>query len=77
MTMCPVLGGPTTSVSPVDIDVLRRVRAEYDEMPGLHLTDKQASRLWGCDAASCQAVLAELESRGFLVRARSGGFVRA
>jgi hypothetical protein len=77
MTICPVLDGPTTSVRPVDPDVLRRVRAEYDEMPGLHLTEKQAARLWGCDEVSCQAVLAELESRGFLIRARSGGFVRA
>jgi hypothetical protein len=76
-TMPPVIAASTTSSHPVNLDVLRRVRAEYDEMPGLHLTDKQAARLWGCDAESCRAVLAALEGSGFLVRSRVGGFVRA
>jgi len=58
-------------------DVLSRVRAEYEEMPGLNLTDKQAARLWACDPEACRAVLAELETAGFLVRTRAGAFVRA
>ena len=68
---------PATSPGSVNLDTLRRARAEYDEMPGLHLTDTQAARLWGCDADSCRAVLAQLEGVGFLVRTRTGAFVRA
>ena len=34
-------------------DVLRRVQGEFLEMPGLRLTEPQARRLWGLDAASC------------------------
>ena len=64
--MRPVINAPATSSRSVSFDVLRRARAEYDEMPGLHLTEKQAARLWGCDADSCRAVLAQLESVGFL-----------
>ena len=75
--MSPVINAPATSSRSVSFDVLRRARAEYDEMPGLHLTEKQAARLWGCDADSCRAVLAQLESVGFLARTRTGGFVRA
>jgi hypothetical protein len=41
----PVPGGPTSGDRRVDLDVLRRARAEFDEMPGLHLTEQQAARL--------------------------------
>jgi hypothetical protein len=75
--MSPMINASPTSSRSVNVDVLRRARAEYDEMPGLHLTDRQAARLWGCDADSCRAVLAQLEGVGFLVRSRTGGFVRA
>ena len=68
---------PIAEPRSTSLDVLRRVRAEYDEMPGLHLTDKQAARLWACDAESCRAVLAELEAAGFLIRTREGAFARA
>jgi sulfite reductase beta subunit-like hemoprotein len=65
-----------TESRPASPDLLRRVRAEYEEMPGLHLTDRQATRLWGSDPESCRAVLAELERVGFLARTRNGGYVR-
>src|SRR4051794_10010214 len=38
-------------------EVLRRVQGEFLEMPGLRLTDAQARRLWGLDAASCESLL--------------------
>ena len=41
-------------------DVLRRVQGEFLEMPGLRLTEAQARRLWGLDAASCGALLGKL-----------------
>lgn len=53
------------------------VRAEYLEMPGLHLTKEQVGRLWGLDAPTCEALIDSLVSVGFLRRTRSAGYVRA
>lgn len=55
--------------------LVRRVRGEYYEMPGLGLTVAQASRLWHVDAATCQAVLSRLVSEDFLYRTRDGRYV--
>jgi hypothetical protein len=57
-------------------NVLRRIQAEYGEMPGLKLTIAQAQRLWGVDQESCGAWLARLVISGFLARTRDGAFVR-
>jgi Fic family protein len=46
----------------------RRVRAEYDEMPGLCLTLAQAERFWHLDRRTCSGVLEELVKQGFLRR---------
>ena len=59
------------------LDVLRRVRGEYIEMPGLRLTTAQAQRLWGLDRAVCDALLAALVEAKFLFRTRDGAFIRA
>jgi hypothetical protein len=58
-------------------DVLRRVRGEFSEMPGLRLTMAQAQRLWGIDHDSCHALLGALVDAKFLRRTRGGAFVRA
>jgi len=57
-------------------DVLRRVKGEFLEMPGLRLTEPQARRLWGLDAASCGALLRTLVEAKFLFRTRDGAFMR-
>jgi hypothetical protein len=57
-------------------DVLRRVQGEFLEMPGLRLTEAQARRLWGLDAASCDALLRTLVDAKFLFRTREGAFMR-
>ena len=57
-------------------DVLKRVQGEFLEMPGLRLTEPQARRLWGLDAASCQTLLGALVEAKFLVRTRDGAFMR-
>src|SRR5206468_11596145 len=57
-------------------DVLRRVQGEFLEMPGLRLTEAQARRLWGLDAASCDALLGALVDANFLFRTRDGAFMR-
>ena len=58
-------------------EVLRRVRGEYIEMPGLRLTSAQAQRLWGLDRAACDALLGALVDAKFLFRTRDGAFVRS
>lgn len=55
-----------------DAPLLRRIRSEFLEMPGLRLTLWQASRLWGVDAETCQRVVALLTAEGFLRRTPDG-----
>jgi hypothetical protein len=57
-------------------EVLRRVQGEFLEMPGLRVTEAQARRLWGLDAASCDALLGALVDANFLFRTRDGAFMR-
>jgi len=57
-------------------EVLRRVQGEFLEMPGLRLTTPQARRLWGLDAAACDALLGVLVESKFLFRTRDGAFMR-
>lgn len=52
--------------------VLRRIAAEFREMPGLVLSVPQASRLLGLDAAACERILSALVREG-LLRRRAGG----
>jgi hypothetical protein len=63
-------------MAPATEDVLRRVQGEFLEMPGLRLTEAQARRLWGLDAASCAALLGALVDAKFLFRTRDGAFMR-
>jgi hypothetical protein len=56
---------------------LQRAQAEFMEMPGLQLTEAQASRLWSFDSALCSAVLTALVESRFLVRTRNASFSRA
>ena len=60
----------------VNQDVVKRVRGEFLEMPGLRLTPEQARRLWRLDELSCDAVLGALVDAKFLARTRDGAFVR-
>jgi hypothetical protein len=48
--------------------LLSRIRGEFLEMPGLHLTAPQAARLWALDQAVSDRILGELVSSGFLYR---------
>jgi len=56
--------------------LLRRIQAEYEEMPGLCLTKSQAERLWGLDTQTCDSVLDALVDVGY-VRPTARGYVRA
>ena len=57
-------------------ELLRRVRGEFVEMPGLRLTEPQARRLWGLDQAACSTLLETLVEARFLFRTREGAFMR-
>lgn len=56
--------------------MLQRVRAEFNEMPGLRLTPAQASRLLGLDSGSCQRVINALVNSAFLRWTPDGCVVR-
>jgi hypothetical protein len=57
-------------------EIVRRIRCEFLEMPGLRLTERQAQRLWRLDESACNAVLGALVDANFLTRTRDGAFVR-
>ncbi|MEQ1868808.1 MAG: hypothetical protein ABL961_02175 [Vicinamibacterales bacterium] len=57
--------------------VVDRVRAEFDEMPGMRLTVPQASRLFGLDEALCRTVVEELISAEYLRRLEGGAVTKA
>ena len=57
-------------------DWLHLIRAEYHEMPGLHLTKSQVQRLWNLDAGTCDAILDALEADHFLRRTPAGAYVK-
>jgi hypothetical protein len=52
--------------------IVRRITAEFREMPGLVLSLEQASRLLGVDVPACERIIAALERDG-LLRRRPGG----
>jgi hypothetical protein len=64
-----------SSVEPVGI--VRRIRAEFLEMPGLQLTPPQAARLWGLDVMSCDVVIGELMRSAVLRWTHTGRIARA
>jgi len=66
----------TTSTTTI-ADWLQLVRAEYLEIPGLHLTRSQMQRLWGLDPTTRDELLDALVDARFLKQTRDGGYVRA
>jgi len=57
--------------------IIRRVRDEFHEMPGLRLTPAQATRLWGLEQATCLAVIEALVASAFLRWTAAGAITRA
>ena len=56
--------------------IVRRITAEFRDMPGLVLSIKQASRFLGVDEAACARILASLTQSGVLRRKDSETFAR-
>ena len=62
----------------MDLEVIaRRVREEFQEMPGLRLTPAQARRLWGLEIEMCHAVIEALVASDFLRWTPAGSVTRA
>lgn len=55
--------------------VVRRIRSDYLELPGLKLTLAQAARLWALSDEAAAAALEELTAAGFLT-CRDGLYLR-
>jgi hypothetical protein len=58
-------------------ELLRRVHAEFIEMPGLRLTAAQAQRMWGIGSSVCEMIFNTMIEEKFLTRTRDGAFVRS
>ena len=57
-------------------DVINRLRAEFLEMPGMHLRPEQVQRLCGVERDVCQAVLDALVDAKFLCVRADGRYAR-
>jgi hypothetical protein len=55
---------------------MQRIRAEYLEMPGLHLTFLQVQRLCGVEPHVCRAALDTLVEERFLCMKPNGAYAR-
>ena len=58
-------------------DWVRLVQSEFAEMPGLHLSRRQAQRLWNLDDDTIDVILDELVSSNFLKRTPGDVFIKA
>ena len=58
-------------------DWLRVIRAEYREVPGLHLTKPQVQRLWSLEEPLCDVVLNALVDSRFLTKTSKDAYVLA
>jgi hypothetical protein len=58
-------------------DWVRLVQSEFAEMPGLHLSKRQAQRLWNLDERSADVIFSALEASNFLRRTPNDAYIRA
>ena len=77
VSKAPMSTGAILRVVPAvrDYELLRRIRAEFLEMPGLCLTMRQALRLWLMEPLVGEALLNSLLRSRFLRRDAQGLFV--
>ena len=57
-------------------DCVQLVRTEFAEMPGLHLSKRQAKRLWNLDDRRTELIFDTLESSHFLRRTENDTYMR-
>ena len=56
--------------------LLRRIRREFEEMPGLSLTLAQAARLFGISPEASSRILAQFAEEGLLSLSNSRRYIR-
>src|SRR5262245_9158239 len=56
--------------------VIERIRAEFQEMPGMRLTAEQIARLCGIDRSRCAEALERLLAADYLQLADDGSYSR-
>lgn len=62
----------------MDVEVVaKRVRAEFEEMPGMTLTMPQASRLFGLEHEVCKTIVDRLVTTAYLKWTQTGAVTRA
>ena len=57
--------------------LMRRIMAEYVEMPGMTLLPAQAARLWAVERSRVEPLLDQLCADGFLVCNAHGAYLRS
>jgi len=62
------------AVQAVLVNLVQRIREEFEEAPGLKVTVREAARFWGLDEETCGQVLARLLDVGFLARSGDGRY---
>ncbi len=73
-----LIGGPMHQTAGQNFcEWVRLVKCEFAEMPGLHLSKRQAQRLWNLDAQSADAIFGALEASHFLKRMPNDTYIRA
>ena len=70
------MGYPSHPITDTDDTLLRRIRGEFVEMPGLRLTGEQAARLWHLDSAHVTSLLRALVDARFLAHTADGRYRR-
>jgi hypothetical protein len=86
----PLCGGTSLAIVPTETrllmhqlaiedfcDWVRLIQSEFAEMPGLHLSKRQAQRLWNLDSHSTDAIFTALEESNFLKRTPNDTYIRA
>jgi len=54
--------------------LVQRIREEFEEIPGLRLTVREAAQFWAIDERACEWVLKQLETAGFLAQSADHRF---
>jgi DNA-binding IclR family transcriptional regulator len=62
------------AVQAVLVNLVQRIREEFEEAPGLRVTVREAARFWGLDEETCGQVLQQLLAVGFLARGGDGRY---
>jgi DNA-binding IclR family transcriptional regulator len=62
------------AVEAVLVNLVQRIREEFEEAPDLRLTVREAARFWGLDETTCGRVLEQLLAVGFLATGGDGRY---